>query len=125
MVFSPKVDRVNVHASIIGPVVRECHYQFDPGLGCGVDNFVKGRHINCRLAVCPALEDDISAAGTFSTVLWKPFWDVCDILVVEAPSTEDVQASFLCGGQTQFDVCLVLCFELMMIILKFVDDIHC
>ena len=42
VVFSAKVDCINVHAAVVGPVVRECHYQFDSGLGCGVDNFVKG-----------------------------------------------------------------------------------
>ena len=125
MVFAAKVDGVNVHASIIGPVVRECHNQFDSGLARSVDHFVKGGHINRRLAVGPALEDDLSATGAFTTVLWKTFWDVRDILVVEAPSTEDVQASFLCGGQTQFDVCLVLYSGLMMIIWKIVGHIRC
>ena len=100
VVFSTKVNSVDVHASIIGPVVREGHYQFDSGLGCGVDNFVKGRHINRRLAVRPALKDDFSATSTFPAVLWKSFWDVCDILVVKAPSTENVQASFFRSGQT-------------------------
>lgn len=125
VVFSTKVDRVNVHASIIGPVIRECHYQFDPGLACGIDDFVKGRHINRRLAVCPALEDDFSPTSTLSTVLWESFRDVCDILVIEAPGTEDVQASLLCGGQTQLDVRLVLCSELMVIIWKVVGNIRC
>jgi hypothetical protein len=116
VVFSTKVDRINVHASVVGPVVRECHYQFDSCLGCGVDNFVKGCHIDRRLAVCPALEDDLSASGAFSTVLWKSFWDVCDIFIVEAPSTEDIQAGLLCRGQAELDVCLILSSELMMII---------
>ena len=115
VVCSAKVDRVNVHASVVGPVVRECYYQFDSGLGCGVHNFVKGCHIDRRLAVCPALEDDLSTSGAFSTILWKSFWDVSDIPVIKTPGTEDIQASLLCGGQAELDVCLVLSSELMMI----------
>lgn len=114
MVFPAKVDRVNVHASVISPVVGECHYQFDSGLGRGVHDFVKSCHVNRRLAVCPTLEDDFSATCAFTTVLWKSFWNVSDILLVEAPSTEDIQASLLCGGQAQLDICLVLSSELMM-----------
>ena len=116
MVLPAKVDRVNIHASIISPVVRERDHQFDSGFGCSVDNLVKGFYVDRRLAVCPALEDDFSATGAFPTVLWKAFWDVCDILLVESPCTEDIQTSFLCGGQAQLDVCLVLSSVSMMII---------
>jgi hypothetical protein len=125
VVLPTKVDGVDIHASVISPVVRECHHQLDSGLACGVDNFVKGRHINRRLAVCPALEDDLSASGAFPTILWKPFWDVSDILLVEAPSTEDIQTSLLRSGQAQLDICLVLSSKSGMIVWRRVGYIRC
>jgi len=70
MILSTKVDRVDIHASIISPVVSECNHQFDPGIGRRVDNLVEGFHIDGRLAVCPALEDNFGTPSTFTTVLW-------------------------------------------------------
>lgn len=98
MVLSTKIDSVDIHASIIGPVVCESHNELDAGLARGIDNFVESRDINRRLAILPALENDWSASSTFTAVLWKSSRIICDVLVIETPRSEDIQTSLLRGG---------------------------
>jgi hypothetical protein len=76
MVFPTEIDSVDIHASVVGPIIRECDDQFDAGLACSIDDFIESLDVDCRLAVRPALEDDFSASSTFTAVLWKTFRDV-------------------------------------------------
>jgi hypothetical protein len=108
MVFPTEIDSVDIHASVVGPIIRECDDQFDAGLACSIDDFIESLDVDCRLAVRPALEDDFSASSTFTAVLWKTFRDVCDVLVIESPCSQDVQASLFRGGHAQFDIGLIL-----------------
>jgi hypothetical protein len=90
MVLSTKIDGVDIHASIVGPVVGKGNNEFNASLACGIDNFVKSLDVYSRLAIGPALEDDFGASSALTTVLWETFRDVCDILVVETPCSENV-----------------------------------
>jgi hypothetical protein len=99
MVSATKVDGVDIHASIVGPVVCKSDNELDTSLSRGIDNFVKSLDVNGRLTIHPALEDDFSASGALTTMLWEPFRDVCDVLVVETPCPENVQTSLLCCSQ--------------------------
>ena len=109
MVLSPQVDSVNIHAAIIGPVVRQRNDQFHTGFRRCVDDFVETADVDRRFPVRPpALEDDFCATGSFAAVLGQTGWVVGGVLVVEAPGAENVEAGFLCGGETELDVCLVV-----------------
>lgn len=70
MVLASKVDGVDVHASVVGPVVGECDDELDADFAGRVDDFVEGLNVYRGLAVRPALENDFSPAGTFAAVLW-------------------------------------------------------
>lgn len=98
VVLASKIDGVDVHASVVGPVVRECYDELDADFASRVDDFVEGLDVDRRLSVRPALENDFSPAGTFAAVLWQAFGDVCDVLIVEAPRAKHVQARIFGRG---------------------------
>lgn len=70
VVLSAEVDGVDVHASIVGPVVGQSDDQLHADFAGGVDDFVKSLHIDGGLAVGPALEDDFGSSSSFAAVLW-------------------------------------------------------
>jgi len=108
MVLATDVGGVDVHPAIVGPIVGEGHDQLDACIGRSVDDLVEGRHIDRPLALCPSLEDDLGTTSAFSAVLRKSVRVVGDVLFVETPSTEDLQASLDSRGHAEFDIGLVL-----------------
>jgi hypothetical protein len=115
MVSATKIDSVNIHASIVGPVVCKSDNELDTSFARSIDNFVKSLDVNSRLAVGPALEDDFGASGALPAVLWETFRNVCDVLVVETPCSENVQAGLFRCSQAQLNIGLVLCGMLIAI----------
>ncbi len=90
MVLAAKVDRVDVHAAIIGPVVSERNEELNPSLVRGLYNLVEARKVNGARAVgVPHLEDDLGRAGALVAIVGQATRNVGAILVVEPPGAED------------------------------------
>lgn len=98
VILPPQVDSIHVHPPIISPVVRQRDDQFHADFRRRVDDFVETRHVDRRLAVLPALENDFRGSRPFAAVLWQTSRVVSGVFVVEAPCAEDFEAGFLCGG---------------------------
>jgi hypothetical protein len=97
MILSPEIDGINIHSSIIGPIVRQRNNQLHADFRCRIDDFVKTGNIYRRLAILPALEYDFCGSSSFAAVLRQAGWVVGCILVVETPRAENFEAGFLCG----------------------------
>lgn len=69
MVLSTQVESVDVHASVVRPVVSKGHDELDANLCGSFDHLVKRADINGGSAVGKPLEDHISSAGTLTSVL--------------------------------------------------------
>jgi hypothetical protein len=104
VILPPQVNGIHIHPSIISPVVRQRDDQFHADFRRRVDDFVKTRHVDRRLAVLPALENDFRGSRPFAAVLGQASRVVSGVFVVEAPCAEDFEAGFLCCGQAEFDV---------------------
>ncbi len=70
MVLATKVDRVDVHAAVIGPVVGQRNEKLDSELVSGLHNLVEAREVNRGRAVgVPQLEDDLGRAGSLAAIV--------------------------------------------------------
>ena len=109
MVHPAEVDRVDVHTAVVGPVVGEGDEKLGSDLGGGVDDLVKGREIDvgCSIGV-PPLEHHLRGACALVSIVGQATGNPSAVLVVEAPGPEDAQAGVLGGGETLFDICLIL-----------------
>lgn len=104
MVLATKVGSVDIHTTVIRPVVGQGYDELDAHLRRSIDDLVEGRKIDSRLAVLEALEDNVSVPSTFVPVPRKAVWIVGDVLVVKAPSAKDGQAGIFGGLQPDLDV---------------------
>jgi hypothetical protein len=104
VVLPPKVDSIHIHPPIISPVVRQRDNQLDADFRRRVDDFVETRHVDRRLAVLPALENDFRGSRPFAAVLGQAGRVVSGVFVVEAPCAEDFEAGFFGGGEAEFNV---------------------
>jgi hypothetical protein len=98
MILPPEVNRINVHPTIIRPIIRQSHNKLDPRLLRGTHNFIKRLEVNHRLPILPPLEDNLRRAGALTAVLRESALNVCHVFVVEAPCAEDVEAGVFGGG---------------------------
>ena len=90
------------------PVVGKGDQKLDARLGGRVDDLVERSQVNAGLAVVPSLKHDFGGAGALAAVLGLAGRVVRDVLVVEAPRAEDVQAGLLGRREAELDVGLVL-----------------
>jgi hypothetical protein len=104
VILPPQVNSIHIHPPIIGPIVRQRDDQFHADFRRRVNDFVETRHVDRRLAVLPALENDFRGSRAFAAVLGQASRVVSGVFVVEAPCAEDCEAGFLCCGQAEFDV---------------------
>lgn len=109
MVFAAEVDSVNIHATVIGPVVRERDDELDSDLGRGIHNLIEAGDIDGRGPVrIPPLEDDLGRACPLPSVLRQASGHVGPVLVVESPRAENSEASLSGCCQTLLNVVLGL-----------------
>ena len=105
MVLPAEVDRVHVHAPVVGPVVGQGDEELGAHLGGSVDDLVKGRDVDVGGAVgIPPLEDHVGRAGTLIAVIRQAVGHASAVLVVEAPSSKDGETGLFGCGQALFDV---------------------
>jgi hypothetical protein len=104
VILSTKLDSVYIHPTVVGPVVRKSHEEFNPCLLCCSDHFVEGCKVDLGIAVIPPLHDVWARTRTFAAVLWKATGYGSSIAVVEAPSAHDIESSFLCSSETLLDI---------------------
>jgi len=69
VILSPQVDSVNVHPSVVSPVVRQRDNQLDADFRRRVDDFVETCDVDRRLAARPPLEDNFRGPSAFAAVL--------------------------------------------------------
>lgn len=108
MVLPAQVDSIHIHPAIISPVVRQRDNQLNPRPLGSPDNLVEWFEVNHRRAVVPPLEDDLGCSGAFAAIIREAPFNGCDVFIIEPPCAEDIEAGFLCGGEAEFDVGLVL-----------------
>jgi hypothetical protein len=105
VILPPQVDSVDIHASVVGPVVRQRNYQLHADFRRRVDDFVEACDVDRRFAIgAPALEDNFRGPGAFAAVLRQAGRVVSSILFVESPRAEHFEAGFFGGGEAEFGV---------------------
>jgi hypothetical protein len=104
MVFSAELNSVNVHTTIVGPVVCQSNEEFNIGLLSSRDYFVEGCEVDLGLAIVPPLQNVWTGTSAFTTVLWETTGDCCAISIIEAPSTHHIQSSFLGSREAFLDI---------------------
>lgn len=108
VVLTTQVDRVHVHAAIVGPVVSERDEELDANLRGGIYHLVEGLDVDGRGPIGEPLENNIRVAGPFASVFGQPIWVIRNILVIESPGAKNFQTGLLRGSEPKFDVRLVL-----------------
>lgn len=113
VVLSTKIDSVHVHSTVISPVVGQGNDKLDVGPLRGADNLVKGLEASLAVvdgwfAILPVLEVNLGRTSTLTAILGETVGIEGAVAVVEAPGTEDVEASVLGGLQAKVDVRLIL-----------------
>lgn len=98
MVSAAQIDSVDIHATVIGPVVGQSYKKLDASLLRSLHNFVETADVNDGSAVrIPSLKYDFSRTGPFSPILRQTIGIVCTVLIVKPPGTEYRKSSFLSG----------------------------
>lgn len=108
MVLAAKVDSVDIHTTVVGPIVGQGNNQFTTHFLRSIDDLVERSQVDGGSAVRPGLEDDIGGSCTFVAVFRETAGDVGCIFVVEAPGAKDGETCLLASGESQFDIGLVL-----------------
>jgi hypothetical protein len=108
VVVEAEVGGVHVHSAVVGPVVRQGDNEFDADVRGRNDDLVELGDVDGRRTVGPPLEDSFGIARAFVAVLGIPIRIVCDVLVVEAPCTEDFESCFFAGRHALHHVVLGL-----------------
>jgi len=104
VILPPQINSINIHPSIISPVVCQRDNELHADFRRRINDFVETRHVDRRLAVLPALENDFCGARAFAAVLRQAGRVVGGVFVVEAPGAEDFEAGFFGGGEAELDV---------------------
>lgn len=97
VVLPTQVDGINIHTSVVGPIVCESDDQLDSCILCSGNHFIEWLQVDGLRPVVPALEDDLSVPSPFASVIRQPAWNCRDVLVIETPSAEHFQAG-ISGG---------------------------
>ena len=109
MVLPAEIHRVDVHASVVCPIIGQGNYKFGPDFRRSIDNLVERLHVDGRRAIgVEPLKDHLGAARSLTTVVGEPIGHVCRVLVVEAPCSEHGEPGLLGGRQALLDVGLRL-----------------
>lgn len=69
MVFPSEVHGVNIHATIVGPVIGKGNDELHASFGSTVDDFVEAPYIDLCLSILPCLQHDICLASALSSVV--------------------------------------------------------
>lgn len=110
MVAATEVDSVNIHATVISPIVSQGQNQLHVGCFSGLNNNIELAKINLDSAIW--IEHLHSSVFSPCTVLRKTASHICFVLVVESPSADDLETSVFCSLQTDFDILVVVCSPL-------------
>lgn len=92
MVLASEVDGVDVHSTVVSPVVGQGNNELDAGVGGAIHHPVKLSHVDSRHAVVPPLKDRLSRTSALAAILRKSVGVEGDVLIVEAPCAEDAKA---------------------------------
>ena len=90
-----KIDGVDVHTTIVGPVVGEGHDQLDISLLSGLDNSIElletsGSVVDGDTSILPFCEP---STGPVLKVLWQTVGVESGVSVVEAPCSHNLKAN--------------------------------
>jgi hypothetical protein len=109
MVLPAQVNRVDVHAAVVGPVVGKSNNKLDADVGGGGDYSVEGINVDDRRAVGgPPLEDYFGIACAFVAILWQSVRVIGHVFVVKLPGAENSKPGSLGGSEAALDIGLVL-----------------
>jgi hypothetical protein len=108
MIPSTQIHGVNVHSTVVGPVVRQGNNELDSDLVGSGDHLVEWLDIDSRLPIIPPLENNWCATRAFASVLWQTSRDCRHVSIVETPCAEDLETGSFGSCHSEFDVGLVL-----------------
>lgn len=106
MVATAKIDSVNVHTTVISPVVGQSQNKLHVGRFSSLNNDIKLAQINLDSSI--SLEPlENSVLGT-SVVLGQATRRECPVVVMESPGTDNLETSILGSFQAEFDILVVV-----------------
>jgi len=100
VVSATEVDSVDIHATVVGPVVNQRNNQLTAHFLSSIDDLVERSQVDGGSTICPGLEDDIGSSCTFVAVFRETAGDVGCILVVKSPGAEDGETCLLASGES-------------------------
>lgn len=108
MVLSTQIDCVDIHTTIIRPIIGQCHNELDASCRRTINDPVELRYINSGLAVLPPLKHRFVRSRLTRAILWEAIRVMGDILIIESPCPEDAEACIIGDIQAGFDIILIL-----------------
>lgn len=104
MVLATEISGVDVHTTIVCPVVGQSNNELHPGLLSSSNDLVEWLQVDLLSTVVEILHDIVGSTCALTAILRESTSDGGAILVVETPGAEDLQSGLLCSSETSLDV---------------------
>ena len=114
MVFTTEVDSIHVHATIISPVVGQSQDKLHVSSFGSFNNHIKLAQIDLDTSIL--LKPLKNSVLCTSVILWQSALREGSVVVMESPSTNNLQASILGSFKTKLDILVMVCSPLQELV---------